>query len=295
MRKSLYLVLSLLVVFSLGAVFLHCGDDGDGPCECPEGQECCTECGNETCPDGERCDFMNNECGDCCADLWTKTSVHIWVSGKVLDLTTQQGVKASLTPISPMDALTEPEPEHLADTLSGDDGTFKTDCFDVTEVTLGCVVLSDDENFDGTGGTYFPSGSGVAPWGADLNEKYCVEEAKVFAVPNTLVAALDQYTSVDSANGGFVMGFVVDASYTPVAGAVVTKGDGTALAEVVYPNATFTDFSGTETSATGIYVLPHTNFSGLGEITAEKTGMTFGKEQAAPKPGFCYFTYIQAE
>jgi len=292
MRKSLYLVLSLLVAMSLGAAFLNCGDDGDDVCECEGGAECCDECPD--CAEGMRCNFMTGECGDCCADA-PENEVHIWVSGKVVDMTTQEGVKVALTPISPMDALTGEDPTHLDDQVSGDDGLFKTNCFDVTTVTLGCVMLTDDENFDGTGGTYFPSGTGVKAWGPDKKERYCVEEAKVFAVPNTLVAALDGYTSVDSAEG-FVMGFVVDATFTPVADAVVKKEDGTDLNEVIYPNATFTDFSGTATSATGIFVLPDTSFpAGLDSITAEKTGMTFGVEQAATKDGFCYFTFIQAE
>ena len=95
MRKGLYLVLSLVVVFSLGAVFLHCGDD-DGEKTCEEGQECCEavptcpiagwtcdtvnnvcvdpceadKCCEEdpTCDTGTRCDFATGDCGDCCAD-----------------------------------------------------------------------------------------------------------------------------------------------------------------------------------------------------------------------------------
>ncbi len=91
------------------------------------------------------------------------------------------------------------------------------------------------------------------------------------------------------------MGFVVDSTFNMVADAVIKKGDGTELDEVIYPNADFTAFDGTATSTTGIFVLPDTNFASVTEIAAEKTGLTFGKEQVAAKAGFCFFTFIQAE
>ena len=290
MKKGLYLILSLLVVFSLGAVFLHCGDD-NGNGGCPDDAECCEEY-----PDCEtgRCDFANSVCGDCCADA-PAGEYHIWVSGMVLDMTTQQGIAAAVAAISPMDALKELDPEKLTDQVTGADGLFKTDCFDVTGVALGMVMMSDDVGWDGIAGTYFPSGSGVKGWDKN-SEKYCAEAAKVFTVPNTIVAALDGYTNVDSAGFGFVMGFVVDASFSQIEGAVVKSGDGTDLVEVIYPNADFTAFDGTATAATGIFILPHTSFpAGLADITAEKAGMTFELTKAAPKKGFCYFAIIEGE
>lgn len=287
MRKGLYLILSLLVVFSLGAVFLHCGDDDT--CECEnEGAECCEEC--PECPDGTRCDLVNEVCGDCCADA-PAGEIHIWVSGMTIDMTTQTPAAAAVAAISPMDALTSDDPEKLAETTTGADGLYKTDCFDVTEVALGAVMMTDDAGWDGTGGTYFPTGSGAKGWDKN-SEKFCAEETKTWLVPNTLVQGLDAATSVDSATYGFVMGLVVDGTTgSPVEGAVIKKGDGSDLTEVIYPTATA--FDGTATAATGLFVLPHTNFPGtIIEINAEKTGMTFGAEQAAPKAGFCYFVYI---
>ena len=290
MKKGLYLVLSLVVVFSLGAVFLHCGDDD--PVDKCDPLECCEE--DPECEAGTRCNFADGTCGDCCADA-PAGEYHIWVSGMVLDMTTQQGIAAAVAAISPMDALKELDPEKLTDQVTGADGLFKTDCFDVTEVALGMVMMSDDVGWDGIAGTYFPSGSGAKGWDKN-SEKYCAEAAKVFTVPNTIVAALDGYTNVDSAGFGFVIGFVVDSTFTPVADAVIKKGDGTDLVEVVYPAADFSAFDLTATSATGIYVLPHTNFAaGITEITAEKTGMTFAVEKAAPKAGFAYFVFIQAD
>jgi hypothetical protein len=322
MRKGLYLVLSLLVVFSLGAVCLHCGDDNGEPTECEAGQECCLvdpvcpiagwtcdtdnnvcvdpcdpdKCCEEdpTCDTGTRCDFATGDCGDCCADA-PAGEYHIWASGMVMDMTTQQGIVAALAPISPMDALTNPTPTKLDDLETAADGLFKTACFDVTEVALGLVIMADDAGWDGTGGTYFPTGTPVHGWDSNA-EKYCPEQTKVFAVPNTLVAGLDAATNVDSAGFGFVMGFVVDATFTPVDGAVLKKADGTDLVEVIYPNATMTAFDGTATSANGIFVLPHTNFAtGITDITAEKTGMTFGEATVAPKAGFCTFSYVAGQ
>jgi hypothetical protein len=72
--------------------------------------------------------------------------------------------------------------------------------------------------------------------------------------------------------------------------------DGTALTEVIYPAADFSAFDGTATSANGIFILPHTNFAaGIIEITAKKDGSTFDSSQAAPKAGFCYTCYVQAD
>jgi len=294
MKKGLYLVLSLLVVFSLGAAFLNCGDDDNGDCldQCEEGAECCTACKKPCTDQGLRCDEVNKVCGDCCGDA-PDGEYHIWVSGMTIDMTTQQPVAAAVAAISPMDALTSDDPTKLAENETDATGVYKTDCFDVTEVALGVVMMTDDIGWDGAGGTYFPTGSGAKGWDTNA-EKFCAEEAKSWLVPNTLVAGLDAATNVDSAGYGFVMGFVIDGTTGgQVEGAVIKKGDGSDLVEVIYPNATFTDFSGTATSATGIFILPHTNFAGgITEVNAEKTGMTFGAEKAAPKAGFCYFVYI---
>lgn len=289
MKKGLYLVLSLLLTLSLGIAVIHCGDDGDNECTCEGGAECCEEC--PACATG-RCDFSDNTCKDCCADA-PAGEYHIWVSGMTIDMTTQQPVAAAVAAISPMDALTSDDPTKLAEKQTGADGVYKTDCFDVTEVALGVVMMTDDIGWDGNGGTYFPTGSGAKGWDTNA-EKFCAEGAKSWLVPNTLVAGLDTDTSVDSAGYGFVMGFVINGTTGgQVEGAVIKKGDGTDLTEVIYPNATFTAFDGTATSATGIFILPHPNFAlGITEINAEKAGMTFGAEKAAPKAGFCYFVYI---
>lgn len=318
MKKGMYLVLSLLVALSLGMVFTHCGDDD--PVTCPEGAECCEalpdcpiagwtcntttntcddpctgECCEEdpTCGTGTRCNFEDGTCGDCCADA-PAGELHIWASGMTIDMTTQAPVAMAVAAIAPMDALLVADPEKLTDQVTGADGLFKTDCFDVTTVAMGAVMMSDDIGWDGAGGTYFPAGSGAKGWDTNA-ERYCVEDVKVFGVPNTLVGGLDAATSVDSTEG-FVMGFVVDATFTPIDGAVVKNLGTTDVVEVIYPNATMTAFDGTATSANGIFILPHTSFpTGLTDITAEKTGMTFESTPAAPKDNFCYFAIITGE
>jgi hypothetical protein len=299
MKKGLYLVLSLLVVFSLGVVFLHCGDD-DGECTCPDGEECCAKCKDKTCPDGEVCWVGGNECtAPCCPGQMDpdKQEYFISVAGKVIDLTTQQPVDGiGVAPIAPMDALLPGDPTHLDDQVTGADGTFQTECFDVKTVALGCVMLADDEGTD-----YFPTGTGVKAWDENA-DKWCVFDAMVFAIPNTLVAGLDMLPNIDSASEGFVMGFVVDSTGSMVEGAVIKKVDdeGTTsdLTSAYYPIMSDPPdlTTGTATSAAGIFVLPGENFNNvITKITAEKTGHTFAVEQASNKAGFCYFTPIQEE
>lgn len=261
-----------------------CGSDGcNGTCpgNCPNGYTC----NQNTC----MCDH-----NACCPGA-PQGGYHIDVAGTIVDITTSQGVRVAVAPISPMDALTNPDPVHLEDQLSETDGTFQTDCFDVTEVALGCIMLVDDLGFDGIGGNYFPTGTGVKSWERNA-EKVCVEDSKAFAVPAALVTDLNIFTDV-STSLGFVMGTVVDNIGNPVVGAVITKGDGTDLEQVYYPSADFGDLtSRTSTSPNGAYVLPARNFAvGIVEITAEKAGTIFKTELAAPKPYFCYFVVIQED
>jgi len=230
----------------------------------------------------------------CCPNA-PASEFHISITGQALDLTTNQGVAVALAPIAPMDAIASPTPTHISESASGADGLFSIDCFDVSSVALGMVVLADDAGFDGTGGTYFPTSTGVKAWETD-EEKVCVEGAAVFAVPNTMVAGLDQLPDLDSATEGFAMGLVLDANKQPVAGATLQKADGTALAKVYYPNPDLTDFAGGGGGDAGLFIMPASNFTaGVTEITAVKEGMTFGGSLASAKPGFCYFFVIQPE
>jgi len=225
----------------------------------------------------------------CCPDA-PADEIHISVSGRALDITTGQGVSVAVEPMLP--DYPSPPPNPPPPVRSDENGNFETDCFNVTNVALGVLLMTDDYPPDNGDGAYFPAISGAAGWDTNV-EKVCIYDAKVYTVPNTLVAALDADTSVDSHNYGFVIGRVVDSSGDPVAGAVITKGDGTNLVEVIYPDASLTTFDGTVTSESGIFVLPHTNFAGgITEVVAEKDGMPFGAEKAAPKAGCTYVVYI---
>ena len=230
----------------------------------------------------------------CCPNA-PEGAIHISANGQVINLATQQGAQVDLTPIEPQAALAPGDPTHLGDTSTDAQGAFNIDCLDVTNIALGLVVLTDDPGFDGGQGDFFPTGTGIKAWKTN-EEKTCVEGAMAIALPNTMVAALDQLPNIDSINEGFVMGMVVDDAQAPVEGATITAGDGSDLsAGAYYPNADFSDLtSGTATSPNGLFLLPAANFpQGVASITANKEGHTFEIAQAAAKPEFCYFSVIQ--
>lgn len=301
MKKVLALSLAVAMALALGVVFAHCGGGDDM-------KACATDtCGAKVCgiyqENGKDCYCGTNkgECGTglicdtagaCVEPCCNQQPGFIDVEGITLAVD-QTPVSVAVAPISPMDALMNPNPTKLADLESGADGKFgPTACFDTSTVQLGLVVLADDKGWDGTGGDFFPTGTGVDGWTTDLSTHNCLDGAKVFVVPNTLVAGMAAVPGFDAANKGFAMGFVVDAAGQPIAGAkVVKKSDGANVA--LYPNADFSDFGVTGTSATGIYVitdLPSSPYT----ITVQATGHTFNDHQAGLKGGFCFFLIIQA-
>lgn len=289
MRKGLYLVLSLVMVFSLGAVFLHCGDDDGG---CKEGEDCCAK--DTTCPTGEECNLTNNTCEPICCPDAPAGEYHISIAGKAMHLHDRSDAGSIMVaPISPMDALTNPNPTPLDTQVTAANGIFQTECFDVTQVGLGIIMLADDNPIDGPAGTYYPISTGVIGW--DTNEeKVCVNDAAVMALVNDpIVNGIGMLPDIDPATEGFAMGIVVDAAGDPVPGATVTLANGDPLTKVYYPSADFTDLTtGTETSAVGLFILPASNFTTITDITAQKTGMTFEVMKAAAPDGLCYFTPI---
>ncbi len=281
MKKLLIVVLAL----SLAGLAFGCGEDGD---ECTAGTLNCDCMAGDTCNAGLVCN-ASGKCVEDTAECCTNQQVH--VSGAVVDVTTQQGIAAALGPVAPMGFITGTNTTPIVTTTSAANGTFATDCFDATNVALGLVVLADDVGFDGAGGTYFPTGTGVKAW--DLpEEKVCVEGATVFAVPNTMVTGLGQLPGFDSTKG-FVLGFVMDAARAPVADAVVKKADGTDFAVIYYPSADFTDFTGTATSATGMFLIPGPQ--NLTTAKPEKAGMTWGESQVAAVPNYCYMSMMIAD
>lgn len=295
MKKTVTIVLSLALALLLGVLFINCGssDNNEGTCpeKCGAGLECCEACpcAQGTCNADGVCEAAN----ECCPDA-PAGQIQIDIDGMIKDASTGAGAAVHVAAISPMEALTNPNPTLLVETTSDASGVFHLDCYDVSNVALGAVVLTDDEPMDGAEGSYFPTGTGVKGWTTN-DEKVCVDNAVAFAVPNTIISALDQAQLTDSAHDGLVMGLVVDASGTPVEGAVIKKQDGSNwvdLGAVYYPSADFSDMTGTATASTGVFVIPGAEVAGLTVIHAEKTGMTFDDAQVAGKAGFCFFAMV---
>jgi hypothetical protein len=284
MKKLLIVVLAL----SLVGLAVGCGDDGD---ECTAGTLNCACLTGDTCTGALVCNTTTAKCEE--ASCCTNAMVH--VNGVVKNPTTQQGVAVAVGPIAPMEFILGTATAPINQTTSAADGTFSTDCFDASDIAMGMVVLADDTGFDGVGGTYFPTGTGVKAWGNAAADKVCIEDAAAFVMPNTFVTALGAIPGFDAAGNGFAFGFVVTAAGAPVDGAVIKKADLTDLAGVVYPNADFTDFSGTATSANGAYLI--LDLPSVTPILPVKTGLTFraGGYSAATLAGFCYFLNMPAE
>jgi len=267
-KKTPSLILTVLVVVALGIGWGACSGDGNGD------------------PDAN---------GDECCPGHPEDEIFIYVQGTVRDLVTGQGLRAAIAPVSPMNALGSTNPPRILDMFSDADGTFETECFDVTRVELGIVMFCDDEADDGAEGTYYPVGTGVKSW-LLADEKVCVLDTTVHAVPNELIQALNQLEDIDADADGVALGLVLDASGNPISGAQVTKGDGTALDKVYYPSADYQDLtSGTSTSASGFYAVPAASFGGarlVKNITASEGSRTFSENKSATVPGFGYFVEI---
>ena len=170
--------------------------------EKPESEKFC----EPPCHEWEEC--IEGECiPPPCCEGYPAGEYYIEVFGKAYDITTMQVAQVVVKPVSPMDALTNPDPTCISCGRRWEtdaNGSFHIPCFDVTQVALGLVLMVDDRGWDGAAGTYFPSGSGVNFWNMN-SEKTCVYDAKVFAVPTSVVAAADMETNVDSAGYGFAI------------------------------------------------------------------------------------------
>jgi hypothetical protein len=230
--------------------------------------------------------------GECPPD--DATHIYINVMGQVQSLVPGGDVEGLMVAaISPLDALMPGDPTPIATTTSGTGGVFSFECLDVGTVTLGLVLLVDDDP-SGSDDDYFPTGTGVAAFDVP-EDKVDIETAAPMAVANTLIGGLEALiTDLDTATNGLAMGLVVDrATSSPIDGAVVNTAAGDP-APVSYPAA---DFSALETddntSANGSFV-----FNGpvtLSSFTAVASGYTFGEHQAATKAGFCYFMMLASE
>ncbi|MBW2260990.1 MAG: hypothetical protein JRG91_03375 [Deltaproteobacteria bacterium] len=270
------------------ALYAGCGDDDDNGD--PDGTTDVTE---EQDVVEEAIEDMVEEDG-CPPD--DATHIYINVMGAVQSLVPGGNVEGLMVAaISPLDALLPGEPTPIDTTISGTGGVFMFECLDVGTVTLGLVLLIDDDP-DGTDDDYFPTGTGVAAFvEADGSDKVDIGTAAPFAVANTLIGGLEALiTDLDTTADGLAMGLVVDsAAGTPIDGAAVLTAAGDP-APVSYPVA---DFSALETdddtSANGVFVFNSSVV--LSSFTAEATGYTFGEHQAATKAGFCYFMMLASD
>jgi len=232
--------------------------------------------------------------GECPPD--DATHIYINVMGQVQSLVPSGNVEGLMVAaISPLDALMPGDPTPIATTTSGTGGVFSFECLDVGTVTLGLVLLVDDDP-GGTDDDYFPTGTGVAAFTEpDGSDKVDIDTAAPMAVANTLIGGLEALiTDLDTATNGLAMGLVLDGTtHNPIDGAVINTAAGDP-APVSYPTADFTGLeTDSNTSANGSFV-----FNGpvvLSSFTAEATGYTFGEHQAATKAGFCYFMMLASE
>ncbi|MBW2699922.1 MAG: hypothetical protein JRF33_03800 [Deltaproteobacteria bacterium] len=286
MKKKMSIVLAIVLSMSLAVVAINCGGDDDDP-ECTAGTLNC-ECAADSACDGDLVCNASNVCeaaaGGCCDDV----EGMIEVSGTVTDLT-QTPAAVAVTALSAFHVMTG-APTPLGTTTSAADGSFTIDCFDVSGAALGLVLLTGEAGSD-----FFPTLTGVAAYSDDA-DKVCIESTPpVWALPTAFVSSLDAHPLITTADG-IVIGFIVSAAGAPIEGATVMQGDGNPVdGTVIYPNADFSDFTGTATSATGIYMIPAP--LALVTLTAEATGHTFATDlyKAAAVAGHAYMVSMQAE
>ncbi len=310
-------LLSACLMLSVAMAFTACGGDDDNGSEkgkigqaclddgtCTEG-ECvsnlCTDCtaGAKDCVCGENdaCDGEltcdNGICKEAAGDCCPGQDLFITVDGAVVDLATQQGVQADVAALAPLTALSGDINSHVAEASAAASGVFHFDCFDVSTVSLGLVLLADDPGFDGAGGSFFPTITGIAGY-ADNTDKVCEDSATAMVINNQMQAGLDQIPNLDKAGVGYIIGIVMDKSHAPIEGATVVKGDGSALDAVLYPSADFTTFDGAATSANGVYLIP--TQLGLTPLMGVKDGYTWANDvfKAATVPGAAYFVPLIA-
>jgi hypothetical protein len=229
-----------------------------------------------------------------CPDDNPPDEIYIDVAGVVISLDQTTAVEGTVAVgIKPLDALTSPTPEPIANAVVGDGGAFAWECMNAGPVALGLVILHDDapEATD----NFYPTGTGVAGWAVPA-DRVDITDATVFGISNTLRTGIETMTSRDIDTVGLAMGIVINGTtHAPVDGATVSRAGGGTL-NVIYPTA---DFSGLETdgntSANGVYIITDT-LTLTSDITAEATGLTFAEDhQAATKPGFIYFLPIASE
>ena len=262
-------------------------------CDCGSGNVCC-DC--QPCAADLSCWY--GQCVDnksCCAD---KPKGNMHVRGLVVDFinrnTPPQGVQ--IHAVGAMEALIMPPGFPRSSVTSSPRGTFETGCFDVRDITPALVMLADDPGAagqigDGQAGAWYPTFSGVASFNTDA-DRTCANDARIYAVPNSYVEALEKATkSVLTRAGGLGLIFVVDAARNPVGGAQIKNSDGTPLSvgneiPVFYPSK--------DGKLTGRATDPDLGLAiiagpvGLVEFQAFAPGHTWKAELLGIPEGYCF-------
>jgi hypothetical protein len=215
--------------------------------------------------------------------------IYIDVDGTVMPLDMTTPVTGTFTgAISPLDALVNPSPTPIGSSSVSAVGAFSMVCMDVGPVVLGLVILHDDDPADPSN-LFYPTGTMVRDW-STAEERVDVTGAAVFAVSQSLAAAIMIMASVDIDADGLAMGIVVDGTTgAPLDGAAIVRLGGDAL-DVVYPAP---DFSGMETdgntSVSGVFIIAQPVLPLISDVTAVVPGYTFEQGSMATRAEFIFF------
>jgi hypothetical protein len=273
MKKIFFVLLVIVVATTFGMSFVCCSDDngngGDDSGVTDKGTD-------PNCCEGEKS--------------------HGYVKGMAVKFPEKTPISIQLTAITAVGAMTG-TPPHLAEVKSAENGSYQTDCFNMSDSTMGILMLSDDDDFDGVEGDWYPTVSGVIDT-SDEDNKTCTDDAPpVFGIPTALVSLLDTATGNDLTANGFVIIFVLDSDgKTPVGGAVLKDDKGNEITAALYPNATFDDFSATSTAeGVGLILIPGTGSLMVIDGAPHKDGKTWTISKFGGNAGMAMISPFIAE
>lgn len=206
------------------------------------------------------------------------------ISGSAYNLLAGTAAAAGLCvhAADPTAAIAGGELDLLSSSTINSDGTYA-----VTNIgaapSLGLLMLVAD--CEGSAVTVMPTATGVAS--ADisgLGDGDVYPDKSIYSIDSTSQANLQAglaaagYTG-DLATDGALIGFVLDSSLAPVAGAVVAKSG----ESIYYMNADGTfNTTGTVAETNAMFVIPA---GGVGSYTCTATGYSFSPLLAGSQPG----------
>jgi hypothetical protein len=133
-------------------------------------------------------------------------------------------------------------------------------------------------------------------------DRTCTPDAPAaWGMPNALVGQLAMVPTLCNEETppqcvdelGFAVVFITDADLQPVEGATLIQDGGGEVEGTVYPNADFSAFDGTATSANGIVLIRGP--LGFTMVDAEKDGMTWASGPIGAVEGFCFTRPLVAD